>query len=175
MTPPPGSVYAQRREERGGAGGIGALALMLRNPAACRAFMEFNRHLLYESSIDERLRELVVLRLAWVLRSEYEWGQHVPVARECGLSEQDIDRIIEGPDAAGWSAFDAAALRATDGLLADGHVDDASWATLAARLDDAAMLDLVFTVGGYATVAMVFNSAGLALDPDIVGFPQNNG
>ncbi|MEZ5168349.1 MAG: hypothetical protein R2695_18440 [Acidimicrobiales bacterium] len=54
MIPPVGSVYAERRKERGGAGGVNALALMLRNPALCRAFLEFNRHLLYESAIDER-------------------------------------------------------------------------------------------------------------------------
>lgn len=174
MTPPPDSTYAKRRAERGGAGGVGALALMLRNPAACRAFLEFNRHLLYESSIDERLRELVVMRLAWVLRSEYEWGQHAPVARECGLSDADLDRIIAGPDADGWSILDAAALRATDGLLASGEIDDASWATLAEHFDEAALLDFVFTVGGYATVAMVFNAAGLPLDADIEGFPHHD-
>lgn len=175
MRPPAGSTYAKRREERGGAGGVSALALMLRNPAACKAFMEFNRHLLYESSLDERLRELVVLRISWQLRSEYEWGQHVPVARECGISDEEIGRITEGPGAHGWSAFDRAALRATDGLLADGRIDDESWAVLADSLDDAALLDLVFTVGGYATVAMVFNAAHLPLDPDIEGFPSNDG
>jgi alkylhydroperoxidase family enzyme len=174
MTPPAGSTYAKRRADRGGAAGVGALALMLRNPAACKAFMEFNRHLLYESSLDERLRELVVLRIAWQLRSEYEWGQHVPVAIECGMSDEEIGRITEGPDAPGWSDFDAAALRAADGLLSEGQIDDASWATLAASLDDPAMLDLVFTVGGYATIAMVFNASGLPLDPDIVGFPPND-
>lgn len=171
MTPPPGSTYAKRREQRGGAGGVNALALMLRNPAACRSFLEFNRHLLYESSLDERLRELVVLRIAWQLRSDYEWGQHVPVAHDVGLGDEDLRRIMAGPDADGWSAFDAAALRATDGLLADGGIDDESWQVLSATLDDAAMIDFVLTVGGYATIAMLFNAAGLALDADLLGFP----
>jgi alkylhydroperoxidase family enzyme len=174
MIPPPGSVYAKRREERGGAGGVNALALMLRNPALCNAFLKFNRHLLYESTLDDRLRELAVLRISWQLDSAYEWGQHVPVALEVGMTADEIDRVIEGPDAQGWSEFDAAALRAVDDLLADGQIADPDWAVLASTLDEADLLEFVFTVGAYTTLAMVFNAAQLPLDPDLTGFPQND-
>jgi alkylhydroperoxidase family enzyme len=167
MIPPPGSVYAERRKQRGGAGGVNALALMLRNPAACRAFMEFNRHLLYESSLDERVRELVVLRISWRLGSAYEWAQHVPVAKQCGFTDEEIERIREGAVADGWSDLDAALLRATDELLDSGDITDDTWASLAATYGAAALLDLIFTVGGYATLGMVFNAARLPLDADL--------
>ncbi|MDG2029099.1 MAG: carboxymuconolactone decarboxylase family protein [Acidimicrobiales bacterium] len=175
MIPPPGSVYAERRKERGGAGGVNALALLVRHPSLARAFLEFNRHLLYESSLDERTRELVVLRVSWALGSEYEWGQHVPVALEAGISAEQIQWIIEGPDAGGWSALDAAVLRTADALLADGQVDDEAWSVLAAHWDDAELMDFVFTVGGYATLAMAFNAAELPLDADLEGFPHHDG
>ncbi len=174
MIPPPGSVYAKRREERGGAGGVNALALMLRNPALCNAFLKFNRHLLYESTLDDRLRELAVLRISWQLNSPYEWGQHVPVAREVGMTDAEIDRVIAGPEADGWSRFDAAILRSVDGLLADGQIGDADWGVLAEALDEADLLEFVFTVGAYTTLGMVFNAAQLPLDPDLTGFPQND-
>ncbi len=170
MIPPPGSVYARRREKRGGAGGVNALALMLRNPAACKAFLEFNRHLLYESKLNERVRELVVLRIAAKMGSEYEWAQHVPVALECGFKPDEIEQLRIGSELDSWPEFDRALVAATDGLLADGDVDDATWATLAERLDDAALLDLVFTIGGYATLAMVFNATRIPLDSDLEGF-----
>lgn len=169
MTPPPGSIYERRREARGGAGGVNALALLLRNPALCRAFLGFNRHLLYESSIDDRVRELAVLRVSHRLGSDYEWAQHVPVALECGMTADEIGRV-RLDDVADWSPFEAAVLGAVDGLLRDGHIDDGDWAALAGRLDERELLDLVFTIGGYATIGMVFNSAGLAMDPDIVRY-----
>ena len=172
MLPPAGSVYAARRVARGGCGGVNALALLARNPALARAFLTFNRHLLYESGLDERIRELVVLRLSWLYRSEYEWGQHVPVAESLGVAGDEIERVIVGPDASGWSPVDAAILRATDQLVADGAVDDATWEELAAEFAPETLLDFVFTVGGYATLAMVFNACGLPLDPDLEGFPR---
>ena len=173
MTPPPGSIYAERRKERGGAGGVNALALLARHPALAKGFMAFNRHLLYESGLDERTRELIVLRLAWYYRSPYEWGQHVLVAEQLGMDRAEIDRVIDGPDAPDRSGFDAAVLRATDQLLARGDIDDDTWAALAAELDEPGLLDLIFTVGGYATRAMAFNACGLPLDPDLEGFPAD--
>lgn len=172
MAPPPGSVYEQRRKARGGSGGVNALGLLARHPALSGAFLGFNRHLLYASRLDERVRELVVLRVAWVLGSAYEWAQHVPVAQQCGLGSDDIDRVAEGPEAQGWSEFDRALLEATDSLLETGHIEDAVWERLAAAYDEETLLDLVFTVGGYATLAMAFNAARIQLDPDLEGFPE---
>ena len=123
--------------------------------------------MLYESGLDERSRELVVLRVAWWFGCAYEFGQHVPVALECGLTDDDIARVSQGPEAQGWTEFDRALLAATDGLLERGDVADDVWAVLAAALPDESLLDLVFTVGAYATLAMAFNAARLPLDPDL--------
>lgn len=174
MIPPPGSIYAERRKERGGAGGVNALALLVRHPTLAKAFMGFNREILYESSVDERSRELLVLRLSWQYQSPYEWAQHVPVALQAGITEDELARVRVGPDAPGWSTFDAALLRATDSLLAAGDVGDADWAVLAETWDETTLLEFVFTVGGYATLAMVFNAAQLALDDGLEGFPRDD-
>ena len=172
MSPPPGSVYAERRKQRGGSGGVNALALLVRHPPLAQAFLGFNRHLLYETALDERTRELLILRVSHRLGSPYEWGQHVPVALACGITPDEIDRVALGPGADGWSAVDAAVLAATDGLLRDGDIDEATWAVLADAFDEPTLLDLVFTVGGYATLAMAFNAARLPLDESMTGFPE---
>lgn len=169
MRPPPGSIYERRREERGGTGGVNAFALLVRYPELANAFMGFNRHLLYLSALDERTRELVVLRVAHRIRSTYEWCQHVLTARTVGMSDDEIERVAAGPDADGWSDRDRALLRAVDGLLVDGDIDDRTWTTLADHLGERAIFDLVFTIGGYLTVGMLFNAARLPLDPDLEG------
>jgi alkylhydroperoxidase family enzyme len=173
MSPPEGSIYGERRRERGGTAGVNALALLARHPALAQGYLTFNRHLLYESELDERTRELVVLRVARLYRSPYEWAQHVLVAEHLGMSRAEIDRVLAGPDADGWSPLEAAVLRAVDQLVDHADVDDDTWATLADEFDDAGLLDLIFTVGGYATLAMAFNASRLALDADLEGFPDD--
>ena len=172
LSPPSDSPYARRREQRGGSGGVNALGLLARHPALADAFLGFNRHLLYENDLDDRARELVVLRVSWLLGSPYEWGQHVPVALDCGLGDDEIERIVAGPEAEGWDDRDRLLLAATDQLLASGDLTDELRDRVAELLDTAAILDLIFTVGAYATLAMVFNVARLPLDPDITGFPD---
>ena len=143
----------------GGASGVGK--------ALAKAFLGFNRHILFETSLSDRDRELLILRVGWLCRAGYEWAQHVLLARQAGLSDEEIARIKDGPGAAGWSEEDAALLRAVDELHADAFVGDATWKQLATRFDERELMDLVFTVGVYALLAMVFNSLGVQLDPGL--------
>lgn len=173
MMPPANSIYAERRTQRGGAGGNKALALLVRNPRLAEAFLTFNRYLLYESSLDERTKELVVLRTSLLLNSEYEWSQHVLLARQCGISDNEIDALMEGPDHDSWSADDRDLLRCVDDLVGTGHIDDATFEALRSRFDEEAILELVFTIGGYATMALAFNVARLPLDDGMEGFARD--
>ena len=145
-------------------------ATLARHPKLLKRWLPFANHLLFKSSLAPRLRELLILRVAWLARSAYEWGQHVEIARREGLSEAEIARVAAGPDAAGWTAADAVLLRAADELYEDACLGEASWAALRERFGDAEIMDLVFTVGGYTLLAMALNSFGVALDPGLKGF-----
>ena len=81
--------------------------------------------------------------------------------------DDELARIVEGPDAAGWDELDAALLRAADELLDDAMVGDATWAVLAGSLDTQQLMDVVFTVGAYDIVAMAFKSFGVEIDDDL--------
>lgn len=145
-------------------------ATLARHPKLLKRWLPFANHLLFKSTLAPRLRELLILRVAWLARSEYEWGQHAEIARREGLSEAEIARVAAGPDAAGWTAEDAVLLRGADELYADACLGEASWAALRERFGDAEIMDLVFTVGGYTLLAMALNSFGVALDPGLKGF-----
>jgi 4-carboxymuconolactone decarboxylase len=145
-------------------------ATLARHPKLLKRWLPFANHLLFKSSLAPRLRELLILRVAWLARSAYEWGQHVEIARREGLSEAEIARVAAGPDAAGWTAADAVLLRAADELYEDACLGEASWAALRQRFGETEIMDLVFTVGGYTLLAMALNSFGVALDPGLKGF-----
>ncbi|GAA2569509.1 hypothetical protein GCM10010409_53410 [Mycolicibacterium diernhoferi] len=143
---------------------LGALA---HHPDLARAYFTFNGHLLSGTTLTERQRELLVMRVAAVRKCGYEWAQHLFVARDAGLTDEEIGRIAYGPDAPFWSPLEAAMLRAVDELIDPGAISTATWQTLSADLDTRQLLDLIFTVGGYDTLARMFGSLDLTIDDDI--------
>jgi len=151
-----------RREGR--AKGLNVLGTMARHPELARAFFGFNGHVLYATTLSERQRELVVLRVAALRDSEYEWAQHAALAHDAGIDAGEVARVSEGPDAPGWAPLEQAMLRAVDELVLEGTVTDDTWKALGAELSTEQLMDLVFTVGTYVLLAMAFNAFGLELD-----------
>jgi 4-carboxymuconolactone decarboxylase len=140
----------------------------MHHPRLAGRWLAYSNVLLREPVLDPRLRELVVLRVAWWTRSEYEWVQHVRMAAGCGISNDEVEAIADGAGAGGWSPLEADLLTATDQLLDRYRIDDETWAGLAAHLDERQLVEVVFVVGSYACLAMAFNSFGLELDPELL-------
>jgi alkylhydroperoxidase family enzyme len=111
--------------------------------------------------------ELVILRVAHLCDSAYERAQHVRLAREAGLSYDEIERVAEGPAAPGWSARQAALLRATDELHERRDLSDVRWSELSAHLSEVERIELPMLVGHYEMLAMTLNS--LRVEPDQPG------
>jgi 4-carboxymuconolactone decarboxylase len=140
------------------------------HPKLLKRWGVFGTHVLYKSTLPPRERELLILRTGWLCRSEYEWGQHVIIAKGCGVMDDEIERVMEGPDAVSWQAFDAALLRAADELHSDAFISDATWEALSERFDTQQMIDVIFAVGQYHIVSMALNSLGVQLDEGVKGF-----
>ncbi len=126
-----------------------------------------------KSSFPARERELAILRIGWLCRAEYEWGQHVLIGKQAGLLDEEIARIPSGPDADGWSDRDRVILSAVDELHADAFIGEPTWQALAANFETEQLLDLIFTVGQYNLVSMVLNTLGVQLDERLPGFPES--
>jgi 4-carboxymuconolactone decarboxylase len=151
---------------------INVYKTLARHPKLFDRFTQFGGYILRDSTLPPREREIVILRIGWLCRAEYEFGRHRMVGLGAGLTEDEVRRITKGPDAAGWDAFDATLLRAADELHRDAFVTDATWAALSERYDTHQLMDLVFTVGQYNLVSMALNSFGVQLEEGVAGFPQ---
>ena len=163
----PAGATTELRRSKGGPKGLNVLGTLAQHPELMHAYHTFNGHILYTNSLDPRQRELLVLRVAARRGAEYEWEQHVFMARELGFSDNEIERIAEGSHAAEWTPLETAMLRAVDELIDDAFISDATWSALASELDRHQLMDLVFTVGAYDLLAMAFKSFGLQLDRDL--------
>jgi alkylhydroperoxidase family enzyme len=141
---------------------------LLKHPELLRRQLEIGRTL-FTGRLPARLRELAVLRVAWLLQAPYEWGEHVHIAKRYGLTREEIERVVEGSAAAGWNEVDAAVLRAVEELLTRQAISDETWAALASVWDEAQLIEFPMVVGQYVSTAMVQNALRLRLTKENPG------
>ena len=144
---------------------------MARHPKLMKRWLPFGGWLLARGVLPVRDRELLILRTAWNCGAEYEWGHHVELAQGAGVSDDDIARVTQGPDAPGWDPFEAALLRAADELHRDARVGDDTWSALAACYDEQALIEALMVVGQYHLVSFFLNSTGVAREAGVPGLP----
>ncbi len=150
---------------------LNIFATLARHPRLLRRWSAFGGTLLYRGALSARERELLVLRTAWNCRAEYEWGQHVAIAREAGLTAEEVERVAVGPGAPGWADGDALLLRAADELHEDARIGDRTWAALAATHDEAQLIEVCMVVGQYHLVAFTLNSLGVQREDGVPPLP----
>jgi alkylhydroperoxidase family enzyme len=144
---------------------------MVRHRELFRVWNEFGRTL-FNGRLPTRDRELLILRTAWLTRSTFEWAYHQPLVEQLGMTPDEIDRIADGPDAAGWGELDAALLRAADELHVGADITDATWAVLRVHYDELELIEIPVVVGQYHLVAYFTNTMGSEPDPLLPRLPE---
>lgn len=136
---------------------------LLRHPGLYRRFAPFAGKLLVGGKLPARDRELAILRCAWLCKAEFEWGEHVRIARSVGLVRVEIERVVQGSGDAGWTDHEAALLVAVEELHAKARISDETWQRLAATYDERQLIELPFLVGTYQMIAYAQNALLVAL------------
>ncbi len=137
---------------------------LMNHPDLAKRWLVFASHVLAKSTLPERERELVILRIGHLCDAQYEWKKHADIGRYLGMSEADIESSKAGPGTEGLSELDRLLLTATDELHGDAFISDATWQGLSEHLSNQQLIDLVFTVGQYNMVSMALNSFGVQHD-----------
>jgi 4-carboxymuconolactone decarboxylase len=117
------------------------------------------------SRLDQAIRELAILRVAWRTRSDYEWMQHIRIGKAAGLTTEQLYAIPDGSRAGIWTPLERSVLDATDQIIDMHGVTADTWDSLSAHLHPDELLELTFAIGGYACFAAVASSVGLEPDP----------
>jgi len=147
---------------------------LLHRPNLAKAVQDLLVSLLFRGTLDERLRELVIMRLGWETGSVYEWTQHWKVARELGLPEADLLAVRDWRRSDRFDATDRAVLAATDETLADGVISPETWAELQQRIDDPGVLiELVAAIGNWRMISSVLKSLEIPLEDGVALWPPD--
>ncbi|MCH8543771.1 MAG: carboxymuconolactone decarboxylase family protein [Alcanivorax sp.] len=140
--------------------------LIHHNPRLFWGWMFFASRLMPWGRLPATARELMILRVAWLCRCRYEWGQHIELAERAGVSDRDLVAVTRGPE-----AFDDPATRlliqACDDLYHHDCLTDDTWQPLQAQYSEKLLLEVMMLAGHYRMLAGVLLSAGLPLEAHI--------
>jgi 4-carboxymuconolactone decarboxylase len=148
------------------------LMTMGNHPELGKVYNIWGKHLLMSNTLSTRHLEILILRVAWLVKSAYEWHNHVGYGLNAGLTLEEIGAIRDFPAGGDWNEQDAAVLRSVDELKNDGVISDATWATLGQYFDTRQKMDLVFSIGHYVMTSWAISSFGVGIEggADQIGF-----
>ncbi len=145
---------------------------LARHPKLFKRSMVLATGLLVKGNLPPRVREIVILRVAWRAGSNYEWGQHVRIGLDSGLDEAEIAALATEAAESTWSDADRLAISVTDELCAEDDLTDATWDAALAQWGEQDLMELIFLVGNYRMLAGFLNAARVELDDGLEGFPS---
>lgn len=130
--------------------------------------------LLWNGSLDARLRELIIMRIGWTRGSVYEWTQHWRVARMLEIPEADLVAVREWGDSDRFDPADRAVLAATDETLEAGMISAATWAELEATIpNELARLEVVLAIANWSMFAQLLGSLDIPLEGGVEPWPPD--
>lgn len=145
------------------------------HPGLAERFLVFNKHLLATSTLPIRLRQIAILRTAWTGGASYMWSSHIKLSLGVGLTQADFEAVKQGAGAPHWTEFERTIVIAVDQLRENQVLEEAVWQSLSSVFNHQQMLDLLFTIGTYTMLAMVFNSARIQREPELVALGEQYG
>jgi 4-carboxymuconolactone decarboxylase len=148
------------------------ISVMGTHPPLGKVYNAWGKHFLMGNTLNTRQLEIIILRVSWRVKSEYEWHNHVGYGMNAGLTLDDIAAIRDFPQGGSWSEEEAALMRATDELIDSNKISDATWETLCTCFNTQQMMDLTFTIGHYVMTGWALASFGVEIEggADAIGF-----
>jgi alkylhydroperoxidase family enzyme len=132
-----------------------------------RAFNGVGNYIRFKSKLDPRLRELAILQVGWMEKSEYEFTHHVKIGKEFGVSDADIAGLMaetEGQPSA-LEPLARAILKGAREMVRELAMSDLTFAEIRRELSDEQMTDLVLTIAFYCAVVRVLATMQIDNEP----------
>jgi 4-carboxymuconolactone decarboxylase len=135
------------------------------HPSLYAAWLPFAVHVMPDSTLAPRHRQLLILRTSYAWRAQYPWAHHARISKVVSdLGDAEIEATARDLDAAPWLALDRALLRACDETREFGSIQEETWGALSSELGRQELMDVVFTIGQYGLIATALNSLRVELD-----------
>jgi len=132
----------------------GPFNAMLVSPEVGGTLQEVGAAIRYRSALSAREREIAILEVSRLRRSEFEWYAHERVGRAVGLTGDEVRALQRGEPAPKFSAREAIVRRVAHDALVDRTLADDLLAEAETAIGTRALMDLVSLVGYYDLLAL---------------------
>ena len=138
------------------------------SPEALAVHQKFGKWVRWESALDPRLRELLILHVGYLTKSPYEFSHHIKISQDFGVTEDEIRQLIRYSNGQGCtlSEIDQLALAAARQLTENLSISDETWAALAKHFDPPRLTDIVLVVSFYNSVVRVLSGLQIDVEPE---------
>jgi 4-carboxymuconolactone decarboxylase len=136
---------------------VGPFIPLLRSPEFMLRLQHTGAYLRFDSALEPRRSEMVILMTARLWTQAFEWHHHRPIAEKAGLSAEIIDAIAEGRRPAKMAADEATIYDFIDELSRTRTVSDATYKRAVEQFGERGVIDMIGIHGYYSLLAMVLN------------------
>lgn len=143
---------------------VNIFRMMGNAPASFHGFVQLAGSILFNSELDARKREIAVLRTAHVTHAPYEWAQHVRIAKQAGLTQDEIDRIgVDGP-VTGLGEEGALLCRVAEEISRDVRLSDEALTAILDRYGVRQATELILCCSYFNMVSRFLESTRVELE-----------
>ena len=141
---------------------------LVNSPGAARAFSSLGQYIRYGNKLDPRLRELAILQVGWLARSPYDWSHHVKIGNDFGVTDEDIQALIDdtADKPASLDMMSKLVLVAAREITVDGEIARDTFRKLQAELGNEQVVDLTITIAFYNAVVRVLATLEIDVEPE---------
>jgi AhpD family alkylhydroperoxidase len=133
---------------------LGPFAVMLLTPEVGNAMQQVGAKIRFSTALTARERELAILAVAGVLRSDFERLAHEPAALRAGLTREQVNAVLSGQAPEGLTTDEALIGRLAQAMTAERNLTDEDYAAGVAGLGEERLAELTWLVGYYSALAL---------------------
>ncbi len=127
-------------------------------------FQRLGNSILRGEKLSPKLRELAVLRVGNLARSEYEFTKHTVIGLQAGVTQKQIDGLASWKTSPAFNETERAVLAYTDEVARDVSVSDRTFADLRRFLDEDQVVELTAAIGYYGMVCRILVALKVELE-----------
>jgi len=141
-------------------GGVfGPFIPLLRSPGLMNHLQKVGEYLRFDSAVDTRIKEFVMLIVSRQWTQQFEWCMHYPLALKAGIAQEVVDALADGCRPCNMAADEAIAYDVCDELTRNRGLSDASYQQAVTCFGEAGLIDLLGLIGYFISISMIMNVA----------------